>query len=103
MRLKNTKIDVLQKINKKDNIGGYVEEFEVIKSIYVDLFNMRTDKQLNSFGEISKTALTIICNTKIKNDCFIKFEDRIYKIISNNKVFKRFTYDLEVIENADDR
>lgn len=100
MRLKNTKIIVLQKTEVKDGLGGYTEEFIKVKDLYVDLFNMKTDKQLNSFGEISKTALTIISNNKIDKESYIEFNGDIYKIIYNNKVFKRYTYDLEILEDV---
>lgn len=100
MRLKNTKIIVLQKTEVKDGLGGYTEEFVRVKELYVDLFNMTTNKQLNSFGEISKTALTIISNNKIDKENYIEFDGDIYKIIYNNKVFKRYTYDLEIFEDV---
>lgn len=100
MRLKNEKIEVLKKNKISDGFGGYYEDFEVDKTIYADVFNMNINRQQAYVGEISKTALTIVTLNPIDKHSHIKFKDNTYKIIYSSPKFKKYSYDLEIIDDV---
>lgn len=96
----NSYIDIYELQKVSDTIGGYTEEEVFLKRVECKKHSMSTSKQKDLIGVISKTALTVITNTPINEDCIIKIDNTSYEILRVSQAFNKFSVDLEVLNNV---
>lgn len=93
-------VSVYTKQRVNDGYGGHIEKEVFLTDIKCNKQGMTIDKQQSYFGQLSKTALSIVTRDCINEDCMIKIDNKMFEIVKKSKVFKNYVLDIEVLNNV---
>ena len=99
----NIKADVYKVDKRKDGQGGYIENKSLYKSMYCHVCALRIEKQMQLFGVVNYSSVSLTTMDIIDIDNFYILIDGVYyKPLHKPKAIKNKTYiTLDVLENAD--
>lgn len=99
MLLKDT-ASIYTKKRTNDGYGGHIEKEVFLTDIKCKKQGMTVEKQQVYFGQLSKTALSLITKDCINEDCIIEIDNKKYEIVRKLKVFNKYVLDIEVLSNV---